>query len=400
MSANLESQEVQSRYTVWRGTLALIFTQMANNLRSIPQAAFFLIYLQEQFGLAPVVISSVFSAALIAGTLAALIGGSLTARLGSKWALLWGIILSGMSSLVFNVDLFWLVVLLWLIGGIGGSLVNVSGSSYLTRLGTRGTLGVISGVYALSMTIGGAIGNPIAGLLIEQYGFNTFGWAGSALTVATVLIAALWMANLHDYAAEPVPLRMFGVHLLPSIRRPRVLQLIGLRGLPTLFYGTLTMLIPLLINELSGNKVTVATYGTAMLVVASAAQLLAGKATDRWGARPPTLVAYMILIASGIGLFFGAGSVEGLFVFGILGNAAAWALSTLMYSWVADGIPSVDHPSTFGTLHAVWNLCMIGGSMLGGWLVRLAPGVPFLVLGLLNIGACFLVIRYYRHETS
>src|SRR5262249_29188276 len=89
---------------------------------------------------------------------------------------------------------------------------------------------------------------------------------------------------------------------------------------------------------------------------------------------------------------------QGLFIFGVLGIAAAWSLSTLMYIWVADGIRRDDHPATFGLLHAVWNLCMIGGSVLGAWLVRLAPGLPFLVLGLINIGACFLTIIYYRHK--
>ncbi len=39
---------------------------------------------------------------------------------------------------------------------------------------------------------------------------------------------------------------------------------------------------------------------------------------------------------------------------------------------------------------------MIAGSLLGGWLVHLLPGLPFLLVGLLNAGSLFLIISYYR----
>ncbi|CAN5606718.1 hypothetical protein BH10CHL1_BH10CHL1_03420 [soil metagenome] len=400
--SDTQRQTFQARNAAWQPAIVLILAQMASGMRDMPQFAFFLIYLQEQLSLAPATIAMIVAGAQIAGTVAALLGGAMTARLGSKTVLVCGFVLAGLSSLVFQVQGFWWVTLLWLIGGSGGALVTVAGSSYLTRLSTRKALGILAALYALSMTIGGAIGHPIAGVLIERYGFGTFGWTAIALTIVIILMITLRMANLHDYATEPVSLNRLGGNILLTLRQPRVRLLIGLRGLPTLFYGMLTVLIPLLINELSGNKVTVAAYGTTSLIVASVAQLLAGRAADRWGASRPTLVANTILIGTGLGLFLGARSVAGLFLFGVLGIAAAWSLSTLMYVWVADGIAKGEHPATYGLLHAVWSLCMIGGSLLGGWLVRLTPGLPFLVLGLVNIGACFLTMVYYRllaHKT-
>ena len=384
----------------WQPALLLIFAQFAAGMRDMPQFAFFLIYLQEQLALSPVTISTVVAGAQIASMIAALVSGAVTARLGSKWLLVGGLALSGLTSLVFQLDAFWAVALLWLIGGAGAALVTVGTSSYLTRLSGQGALGILAAFYALSMTIGGAIGNPLAGLLIEQSGFSRFGSMMMALTVITTLLLALWMPNLHDYAAKPVGLRAFGSSLVPTLRQPTVRFLIGLRGLPTFFYGMMSVLVPLLLNDLAGNKVMIAAYGTATLIVASLAQLLAGRAADRWGAQRPTLVAYGTLFVAGCGLFFGAGRVETLFGFGVIGIAAAWSLSTLMYVWVADGLPKEDHPATFGLLHAVWSLCMIGGSLLGGWLVRLMPGLPFLIGGLLNVGACFLVVSYYRQRPA
>ena len=250
------------------------------------------------------------------------------------------------------------------------------------------------------MTAGGALGNPIAGVLIERHGFGTFGWAAVGVTAITALIVALCMVNLHDKTARSDPEENSTGGMLALIRSKKVQLLFGLRGLPTLFYGMLTVLIPLMINDLSNSKVTVAAYGTTSLIVASAAQLLAGRTADRWGAFRPTLIVYATLIFTGFALFLGVGSLQAIFAFGVLGISAAWSLSTLMYIWVSDGIPRGKQSSTFGLLHAVWSLCMIGGAMLGGWLVRFAPGLPFLVLGFSLIAACFLASVYYRNPTT
>ena len=97
-----------------------------------------------------------------------------------------------------------------------------------------------------------------------------------------------------------------------------------------------------------------------------------------------------------LGLAATAGMVWGLFISGVLGIAAAWSLSALMYVWGADGVPKAEHASSFGLLHAVWSLSMITGSLLGGWL----PGLPFLVAGLLNVGSLFLTLAYYGRTAA
>ena len=397
---SLSQTDARPQPASWQPALLLIFGQLAGGMRDMSQFAFFLIYLQERLALAPMTISTVVAGAQVASMVTALLCGAITARLGSKWVMVAGLGLAGLNSLVFQFHAFWGVAILWLIGGAGSALMNVGSSSYLTRLSGQGGLGILAAFYALSMTIGGTVGNPLAALLIERYDFSTFGWVAIALTVTATIVLARWMPNLPDDTPQSIVLRTFAGAFLATLRQPKVRLLIGLRGLPTLFYGTLMVLVPLLINELSGSKATVAAYGTTTLIVASAAQLLAGRAADRWGARRPTLVASSVIILAGVGLYFGVEHVAGLFFFGVLGITAAWALSTLMYLWVADGLPRAEHPATFGLLHAVWSLSMIGGSVLGGWLVRLTPGLPFLLVGLINSVACLLVVLYYRHQAA
>ena len=383
---------------LWVPAILLILVQLASGMRDLPQFAFFTIYLQDQLGLRPVVISSVIAGAQVAGMLTALMGGVIAARIGSKWVLVSGLALSGLSSLAFQAQSFWLVAALWFLSGAGTALVTVGGASYLTQISTRKALGILAAFYALSMTVGGAIGNPLAGILIERYGFPAFSKTAMFLSAGIILLVTGFMTQFKPAASEKSSLRAIWSSILATTRKPNVRLVVGLRCLPTIYYGMLTVLIPLLINNQSGSKVTVAIYGTVNLVVASLAQLLVGRAADRWGARVPTLAAYSVLILSGIGLGLSAGTLWGLFAFGVLGIAAAWSLSTLMYVWVNDGVPKAEHPPTFGLLHAVWSFSMISGSVIGGWFVSTLPGLPFLLGGMLNIGSLALALTYYQRR--
>ncbi len=389
----------QWRNAPWLPAGLLIFIQVMTGMRDQPQLAFFLIYLQEHLGLAPVTISSVVAGGQIAGLVTALLGGAIAARLGIKWVLVCGLAISALASVVFQVNPLWLVVLLWLIGGAGMAMVSIGGSSYLTQISERGALGILAAFYALSVTIGGAVGNPAAGAIIERFGFDAYSWVVIAFSAGILLVVIFLMPPSAGHVAKAVSLRSLWSGLSATARQKNVQFLIGLRCMPTIFYGMLTVHIPLLLNSQSGSKMTVATYITTTLIVASGAQLLTGRSADRWGGRIPTLVAYTVMILSGVGLAASAGTVWGLFGFGVSGIAAAWSLSTLMYVWVNDGVPKAEHPATFGLLHAVWSISMITGSVVGSWLVSTSAGLPFLLAGLLNVGSLFLLVAYYNRAS-
>jgi MFS transporter, DHA1 family, inner membrane transport protein len=396
MSAESHHKPASEAARPWWPAALLVLVQIANGVWYMPQLSFFPIYLQERLDLSPVLIASIVSGAQISGMIAALVGGAITGLLSSKWALVWGLILSGIGVLAFQVHTPWLVAVLWFIGGAGLSFITVGGASYLTALSGRASLGILAALFSLSVTVGGVLGNPAAGLLIERSGFSAFGFAELMLIVLTTLFAARFLVYLNDRSPQSAPLAAILSGPLAAARQPKIRMLIGLRSLPTIFYGMMTILIPLLLNDLSGSKTLVAAYGTANLIVASTGQLVSGRAADRWGARIPTLVVYTVLVASGAGLALTAGTTWGLFVFGVLGVAAAWSLSTLMYVWVADGVQQAERPSAFGLLHAIWCVSMIVGSLLGGWLVRAAPGLPFLVAGALNLASPLLALAFYR----
>ena len=126
------------------------------------------------------------------------------------------------------------------------------------------------------------------------------------------------------------------------IRRAKVRQLLGPRSLPTVFYGMLT--VSFLCCSMGCRTTNWWWRPIDDKPDRGFRRATVGRPRGRsFGARGPTLVAYTAIILAGLGLAATVNTVWGLFIFGVLGVAAAWSLSTLMYVWVADGVPKAEH---------------------------------------------------------
>lgn len=383
---------------VWP-VMPLLFVQFCTGAWILTQMSFFPIYLEEELLYAPMAIATVIAIGQASGLVAALLGGGLTDAWGSKRVLVLGLLGSMIASLVFQTQLALLVAALWGLAGVATSLQTLGGSSYLTRMSSPQRLGLLSALFALSLTLGGAVGSPLAGRLLDAAGFSLYGLVGLAI-LAITLLWAIVMLPVQSPDSHVQRQSRQASSMLELTHRPLVRLLIGLRYLPTIYYGLSSVMIPLMLNELAGNKSTVAVYSTVSLVVASVAQLLAGRAADYYGHRGPTLIGYAALSVSALGLALFADKLWGVFFFGILGNAVAWALATLFFCLVSDGVPRHEHGRAFGLMHATWSIAMISGAMLGGALTRFATGLPFLAAGLLNSVAILLVLAFFRRLGS
>jgi MFS transporter, DHA1 family, tetracycline resistance protein len=401
MIGNMSRRWAGLTRSAWWGVAPLLGIQLLSGMWYLPQMSFFPIYLEERLGYASVTIAALVAASQVAGMVAGVAGGVLTDRLGSKWVLVLGLVCSGLASLVFHTRTPWLAAVLWTLGGLGLAFCTLGGSSYLTAVADRASLGVLSAGYALCMTLGGALSNPAAGILLDGRGFSPFGLAMSALVLLTLTFTLVGLPTLRaNNPPGPVARRVGWAASLAMVQRPVVRMLLGLRLLPTIFYGMLGVLMPLLINRAAGSKTMVAAYTTATLVLASVAQLVAGRAADRYGSRVPTLVSFGTLVAGAFGLAAFSDRLWGLFGFGILATAAAWALSALLFCLVAAGVSQREHGKMFGLLHATWSMGMIAGALLGGSLVRLSQGLPFMAAGLLNIGSIALTLVFLARVAS
>ena len=390
----MTDQPVRGSVPLWRTpeALILIIAQLVLSIRDMPIGAFMLVYLQGQ-GYSPTVIAQISSSAQIAGMLTAMVTGSIAQRIGNKWVWVGGIALAALNSLVFQSTSVWWIAGWWVIGGVGMALAGIGSASILTFIGGKTQIGVLSSIYILCFTVGGVVGNPLIGWLITRYDYHTMSIAALVMSVIGIGIV---LFGIPHTAPVKSPTNAPNQIDWQFIRNPHALLVMGMRGLATVNYGVLTVLIPLLLNQTAQDVYLVASYASTMLVVASLAQFLAGRAADKWGALWPTIICFAVMVGCGGILFWGTHSITLLFVCGIISNAAAWALSSLMYLWVADFIPSDRHPLLLGWLHATWSICMVIGSLIGGWLILYTQGLPFLVTGLLCLVPVWFTWKLYR----
>jgi MFS family permease len=178
--------------------------------------------------------------------------------------------------------------------------------------------------------------------------------------------------------------------------RPAVLLLALLRFMPTFCYGMLTLYVPLLLRRDGAATPTIAIYATVSGLTAALAQLLVGRLGDRAGPRLPSMVSYMVLAVGALGICLFGDRLPAVFLFAVLGMAAAWSLSVMVPPMVALVASADQRGRVLGFIQLFWSLAMILGMLAGGLLFEAWTGLPFLVSGVVVLIAPFLLVVFFR----
>lgn len=373
----------------------LLIVQLLNGITLMPTGNFISIYLNEVMAYPVRQVAQVIAWGQIVGMFASLIGGSLSDRWGHKKVLVLGVGATALSSLIYVFHVPWTIAALWGLGGVGIGFATLSSQGYLTLAASASTLGLFSALYNWGYTIGGAIGNPLAATILDQDNFTIFGLALAGFGLFTTFIA-IFLPQIHPLSNSKDTASSHGGYKI--IFRRRILILGLLRFLPTCYYGVMTLL-PLIIKQQGGSNTAVAWYAAGSAIFASLTQLLAGRISDRWGVRLPTVAAFTTILLAIGGTIITAGSVWGYYIFGALGVSAAWALSTLLPGMVTVAAEPEIHGRVFGILHLLWTFAMILGTLLGGTLLEIDVRLPFAVVGILNVIALTLTVPFFRMKS-
>jgi len=372
--------------------IGLLAVQLLTGVILTPLFNFGGIYLNEALSYSLQEVSFVIALGQVVGMVASLVGGSLSDKRGHKWILFLGVSLLGASAIFYLIRIPPIVIILWCVTNAGLGLSVVSGQGYLTLATTEENLGVSSALYNWGYTIGGAIGIPIATLILGDDNFAALGIALLGLGVLLSIIATT-LPVLHT----EIPIKNdeqtstgYGVLL-----RRDIFILIALRFLPTCYYGVMTLL-PLVIKQVSGSNATVALYVTGSSIFATLTQLVAGRFADKLGVKLPTQLSFVGIIVAIAGFILVGDSVWSLFVFGFIGIGAAWSLSTLLPGMVTRSAEPEIRGRVFGSLHLVWTAAMALGTLLGGNLIDVNFALPFLIVGVLNVLALALTVPFFE----
>ena len=394
----------------------LLLLQLLSGIVSAPCSTFLPVYLNE-LGRTAVFISMVFSVQRIVALGSSLVGGTLSDFLSRKQALLLGQAGLVAATMVFVSPFSAVIIVLWSLNGFGVSLNTLGGQSYLLDNANHTHLGMITAFYFWGYTLGAAIGNPLAGVLLGKTGYVALGVSLAGLGLLTLGVTArLLPASSNDEnragrrdqdapdsaqhtetrgsGTSPRKSGLFGYGELAL--RPAVLLLAFLRFLPTFCYGMMTIFIPLLLIRAEATTGIIALYATTSSLCAALAQLAVGRIADKTGPKWPSVTAYTVLLSSSacVGVF--SERLWSVFFFGVVGIAAAWSLSVLLSPLVARATEASERGRVLGFIHLFWNAAMILGSLVGGVLYEVWTGLPFIV-GAAAVVACPpLVIVFFR----
>lgn len=348
----------------------------------------------------PLFTSTLLALQLATGAVGALVGGSIADAFGRKAALVVGSVSNLLSAALFLTQSAWLMVAMSLLLGILNSVQTIGGQTYLMNAVRQVRLGFASALFFLGSTLGTSVGNLVTGRVLDRAGFGT---VAVAMIVASTLVIVGTALLLPEQRAEQARARQrFGETVAGYrriMRRHEVRLLVVLRLLTTCYWGMATLLIPLLLYRASGRPSTAAFYAGISLALAANCQLLTGRIADRVGRRGPAVILTVLVVCSAVlaGLF--SGSVIGLYIFGIMGACTAWSLSTLMPGLIKELSEPGEEGRTLALTHLVWSTAMLLGSLAGGSLVVHGGELPFVLVGVLNLGSVVLAVALWRRRT-
>jgi MFS family permease len=347
-----------------------------------PTYSLLAIYVESVLHRPPLFSAGLRASLLVLGGFVSILGGALSDSFGRKQTYLLGMTGSVISGLLFYSESPLVLVALCVYNGICFGFLTTASQSYMMDAVSGRSLGLGAAIYFIGSTLGSSLGNLVLAPLADTLGFRSMGGimvgGMSVLFVGTVLLLPGGRPEGLSVSRHSFRKTMGGYSGL--FRQPTVLMLMGVRYLPTCYWGAATLLIPLLIYRATGTNASAAHYSAVSLVVAACFQVAVGRLCDRYGRRWPILIASAAVTLSALGAGLFVGSFIGLYVFGVIGAASAWSLSTTMPGLMNDIAGEEEKGRVVGAAHLAWSLGMTCGNLGGGGLVDLYPPLPFYVV--------------------
>jgi MFS family permease len=311
------------------------------------------------------------------GLLGSFPGAWLAARLGSRRTLLIGsalVVLAGVGF-AFSKTIALLDATRFLLG-VGGAC---------SWAGAMGWLISTTPPHRRGATIGNAMSAAVVGFLLGPAVGAVARLTGPELpfTIVAGIVTGLAVLMLRIDA----PARGTAAHQahVIALGDPRIRTGAGLVAIASLAFGCLEVLVPLRFDSLGAGGVAIGATFIAAAAVEGVAQLIVGRATDRWGRAAlirlglTGMVASMLLLPLPQGMWL-------LVVAVVLAWVTSGALNTPSVTLVSDGVESLglDHGVGFASVNFVWAGGQVAGAAAGGTLAAAtSDSVVYLVLAAL-----------------
>jgi MFS family permease len=328
--------------------------------------------------------AGILSASYAAGTLlASLPAGFVASRFGPRRTVIGGLLLLGVSSLVFGlVDEINLLDAARFTQGIAGALIWSGALTWLITTAPDENRGSVIGT-ALGTAVAGALLGPALGAVAASIGTGpVFG----SVMVITALLA---------YAASRIPEAHVAEHqTLREVRetmlsRP-VLDAAAFVAVPSVMFGAIEVLVPLRIDALGGGHGVIAAGFIVGAGLEAVLAPLAGRYSDRVGRRNPYVIGLsicacaMVAVAAAQSL----GAVLAALIVTSLGAGLCFAPALTLISDIAES-SSLHQGFAAGLSNMAWAAGQVVGGVGGGVVASVTgnalPSIAIAALLLLTV---------------
>ncbi len=343
----------------------------------------------DKFGLSNTE-AGVLAASYAAGTLlASLPGGLIATRAGPRRTVIVGLLLLGVSSVVFGFgESIVLLDVARFAQGVAGALIWSGALTWLITTAPPEQRGSVIGA-ALGTAIAGALLGPVIGAVAAEIGTEVV--FGAVLGVAVLL--AVLAARLPE-AGPPERQALREVARI-MISRP-ILVATTFVAVPSLMFGAVEVLVPLRIDELGGGHAAIAGGFIAAAAMEAILAPIAGRYSDRVGRRVPFVIGISICAFAMVGIAAAQalGPVLAALFLGSLGAGICFSPALTTLSETADS-SRLHQGYAAGLSNMAWAAGQTIGALAGG-AVSSAAGYT---LPSVAVAVLLLATAAYAHRT-
>lgn len=333
--------------------------------------------------------AGILSAAYAAGTLlGALPAGFVASRMGPRRTVIYGLLLLGVSSVVFGfAEQILLLDGARFIQGIAGALIWAGALTWLITEAPEENRGSIIGT-ALGTAVAGALLGPALGAIAGSIGTAP---VFSSVLLVTILLAIAASRMPETRVPEEQNLREVRATL---VSRP-VLEAAAFVGVPSVMFGAIEVLVPLRIDELGGGHGVIAAGFIAGAALEAGLAPIAGRISDRMGRRLPYVTGLTVCAAAmiGVAVAVSLGGILAALILTSLGAGLCFAPALTLLSDIAES-SSLHQGFAAGLSNMGWAAGQVIGGIGGGVVASLTGNVfPSLVITALLLATVFYAYR-------